>query len=160
MANINGTFRGETINGTSQKDIITADRGNDLVFGSGGNDNLFGQEDNDKLFGDSGNDTLTGGSGNDTFFYDSRQGNDLIQDFFRGDTINFSELPSSSIQEIRSVFGNTIEAGDRGVSNVNGDLVIDFAQASSGSIDPFGGSGDLILNNLGGNSLTVGIDVI
>ncbi len=161
MASINGTFRNDSINGTSQSDIITAGLGNDTVLGAGGNDSLFGQENNDRLFGQLGNDTLTGGFGNDTFFYDSREGNDLIQDFARGDKISLTELPSASaIQQIRSVFGNTIEAGDRGVRNVNGDLVIDFAQASSGSIDPFGGSGDLILNNLGSNSLTVGIDVI
>lgn len=157
MASINGTFRNDTINGTSQGDTITAAAGNDTVSGSGGNDFLFGQDNNDVLIGGFGNDTLTGGTGNDTYFYSSTQGNDLVQDFFAGDRINLVEALT---QEIRSVFGNSIEAGDPGVRNVNGDLVIDFGQISSNFNSPFDGSGDLILNNLGGNALTVGIDIV
>jgi Ca2+-binding RTX toxin-like protein len=174
MANIYGTNGNDVpLSGTNDHDFMAAFRGNDALHGhsgfdfmSGGadHDNLFGYAGNDVLNGDPGNDILSGqagddrlsgDTGNDLFIYGSTEGNDTIRDFAGNDQVNLTEATSAQIQ---AVYGNTIAAGDVGVSNVGGDLVIDFG-AAPGSV-PFPGFGDLIFDNLGANGLTVGVHIV
>jgi hypothetical protein len=56
-------------------------------------------------------------------------------------------------EQLAATYSNSIEAGDPGVTNVNGDLVID--------VTPVSGSGSytLTFTGLGGQSLAVGTDI-
>ncbi len=69
-----------------------------------------------------------------------------------GDFVRILNLTTEQLQEI---YSNSIEAGDPGVTNVNGDLVIDFIPVSGPT-----GSDMLTFTGLGGQSLAVGTDVV
>lgn len=173
MAIINGTSERDVLQGTNDADTISGKGDEDSVFANGGNDKLLGQAGDDDLgggpgndvlqggagddflVGGSGNDTLTGGSGGDIFSYMSTEGNDTITDFSNGtDSVDLIEATS---QELRSFYGDTIEAGDPGVVNVNGNLVINFTVAPG---NVAAGLGDLIFKGLGDQALTVGTDIV
>jgi Ca2+-binding RTX toxin-like protein len=173
MDQVFGDTGTDTVLGGSGNDIQEGNLGNDMLNGGGDNDALFGgsnsgtnsfTNDNDTLNGGAGYDSLTGGFGNDTFQYASIQGDDTVMDFnphastlpldLFDDTVDLTEATSS---EIQLVYGNTIEAGDFGVSNVGGDLVIDFIAAP---VNIFGGTGDLTFQGLGNATLGVGTDLV
>ncbi|MGI8738761.1 MAG: calcium-binding protein [Gammaproteobacteria bacterium] len=145
--NLKGLGGSDTIFGKGGNDTLSSDTGP----GAPGNDSLFGGNDNDTLNGNAGNDTLTGGKGDDTFRYSGSEGNDRVTDFHFGeDRVDFRDASSA---QIFNVYGNTIEAGDTGVSSVGGDLQINFGPT------PFPGFGVLTLDGLGSDSLLVGSDV-
>ncbi len=56
-------------------------------------------------------------------------------------------------EQLQEIYSNSIEAGDPGVTSVNGDLAIDFMPV----LGP--GSYTLTFTGLGGQSLAVGIDI-
>ena len=59
----------------------------DELVGGSGNDTINGNAGNDVLIGNLGDDLLDGGAGNDTYVYNLGDGNDIIKDFGRYDTI-------------------------------------------------------------------------
>jgi Ca2+-binding RTX toxin-like protein len=71
-----GTALADTLNGTSGNDEFHGAAGRDQLNGNDGNDALYGEADNDTLNGGNGNDTLYGGSGGDTLNGDA--GDDII----------------------------------------------------------------------------------
>jgi len=120
MAEIRGTGFDDTLGGTQVTDAIDAGLGNDIVIGLTGDDTLSGGSGDDLLFGGTGedilfgtveilfgddpvigpsdDDVLVGGNGADFFVFDLRRpfasnaGDDVIQDFERGDTIILAGL--------------------------------------------------------------------
>lgn len=175
MANIMGTNGSDNLFGTNLADTITAKNGadvvnardgNDTVNGGGGNDLLNGGNGkdvinggsgNDTLNGQGGNDSLIGGTGADTFRYNAYEGDDRIVDFDfgEGDLVDILNVTEA---QLRAEFGNEINTGDPEVSNVGGDLVIDFGPTG------LPGFGKLTLvdgfDNLGATGLLVGTDIV
>ena len=84
---IDGGRGNDIIIGTAGDDVIHGGKGNDVLFGGPGNDILDGGEGDDELRGGSGNDTLTGGTGRDIFIFTPGDGNSVITDFSRSDTV-------------------------------------------------------------------------
>jgi hypothetical protein len=103
-------------------------------------------------------DTIRGGNGgSDTFlFVTTESGPDRILDFNEGrDTPgDVVELTNVTTEQLTEIYSNSIEAGDPGVTNVDGDLVIDFTPVSGADSDT------LTLIGLGDQSLAVGTDVV
>ncbi len=99
-------------------------------------------------------DTFKGGNGNaDTFFNTTQSGPDRILDFDEGvakpgDVVKLTDVTTA---QLTASYSNSIEAGDPGVQNVNGDLVIDFTSVSGA------GSDTLTLIGLHRQSLAVGL---
>jgi Ca2+-binding RTX toxin-like protein len=174
-----GTSSSDTITGTAVRDVIHGLAGDDSIGGLAGNDScgggsgkdtidcgrgadyLQGGANADTLDGslDDRRDTLKGGNGGaDTFLFDTvRSGADRILDFNEGgDTPgDVVQLTNVTTEQLQAIYSNSIEAGDPGVTNVNGDLVIDFIPVS-GPAD----SDMLTLLGLGDQSLAVGTDVV
>jgi Ca2+-binding RTX toxin-like protein len=174
-----GTPRSDTITGTAVRDVIHGRAGDDSIGGLAGNDScgggsgedtidcgrgadyLQGGRNKDTLDGslDDRTDTLKGGNGGaDTFLFDTvRSGADRILDFNEGgDTPgDVVRLTNVTTEQLQAIYGESIEAGDLGVTNVNGDLVIDFIPVSGPA-----GSDMLTFTGLAGQSLAVGTDVV
>jgi Ca2+-binding RTX toxin-like protein len=173
----NGTLGADNITGTAGEDHVFALAGNDTVRGLASRDRLGGGSGSDTLLGDGGRDYAQGGAGNDslngspdgvqdrlrggnggsdTFFYSTAQsGPDRINDFGEGgatpgDVVKLTNVRTARLQ---AIYSNTIEAGDPGVTNANGNLVINFAAVGIGNYA-------LTLLGLGGSSLAVGSDVV
>ncbi|HEX2242443.1 MAG TPA: hypothetical protein VHK27_04145 [Gammaproteobacteria bacterium] len=174
-----GTSSSDTITGTAMRDVIHGLAGDDSIGGLAGNDScgggggedtidcgrgadyLQGGRNKDTLDGslDDRRDTLKGGNGGaDTFLFDTvLSGADRILDFNEGgDTPgDVVRLTNVTTEQLQAIYGESIEAGDLGVTNVNGDLVIDFIPVS-GPAD----SDMLTFTGLAGQSLAVGTDVV
>jgi Ca2+-binding RTX toxin-like protein len=174
-----GTPRGDTITGTAVRDVIHGRAGDDLIRGLASNDSLGGGSGDDMIIGDAGRDYLQGGrnkdtldgsldnrrdtlkggnGGADTFlFHTIQSGADRILDFNEGgDTPgDVVQLTNVTTAQLQAIYSNSIEAGDPGVTNVNGDLVIDFIPVSGPA-----GSDMLTFTGLAGQSLAVGTDVV
>ena len=60
------------------------------LYGQDGDDLLVGGSGTDLLMGGADDDTLIGGSGRDVFAFDDGFGQDVINDFGRGDQINLA----------------------------------------------------------------------
>jgi Ca2+-binding RTX toxin-like protein len=158
----------DTIRGLASRDSLGGGGGNDSVVGDAGRDYAQGGGENDALDGslDGVRDTMRGGTGGaDTFFYSTAQsGPDRIVDFGEngatpGDVVKLTNLTTATLQ---ATYSNTIEAGDRGVSNPNvgcegfttrNNLVINFAAAGIGTYA-------LTLCGLGSSSLAVGSQIV
>lgn len=91
--------------GFGGNDVMDGDAGNDVLRGGGGNDNmeggtgadrLFGDAGNDVISGDNGNDFMDGGAGNDRFVFDSGEGDDRIQGFTAGGTLDRLDLRNAA----------------------------------------------------------------
>ncbi len=76
--------------GNSLDNDISGNAAANRLFGGAGNDNIFGRAGNDFIDGGTGNDRLTGGGGGDIFAFDQQFGADIVTDFGRGDTLDFS----------------------------------------------------------------------
>ncbi|MBK1662513.1 calcium-binding protein [Paracraurococcus ruber] len=70
--------------GGAGDDEIHGGNGNDYVGGAFGDDLLYGDRGDDTMDGGAGADTLVGGIGNDVFVFESRFGDDVIEDFTGG----------------------------------------------------------------------------
>jgi len=70
-------------------DIIDGMSGNDVLYGLAGGDSLNGGDGNDILTGGTGNDILQGGEGNDIYLFSLGDGQDIIQNFEAGETLQF-----------------------------------------------------------------------
>ena len=97
-----GSSASEMLDGKNGDDTALAGSGDDEVLGGNGQDELHGGNGNDilkgdngkdVLFGDAGDDTLLGGHSNDWFVVDntSDSGDDVVDDFARGDLILLTE---------------------------------------------------------------------
>ena len=78
--------------GGTGNDTIFGGNNTDYLFGDEGNDFLIGGGGDDILVGGSGDDFLLGGSGADKFVFGANDGNDLIVDFAKEDTIDLTNL--------------------------------------------------------------------
>ena len=96
----------DTINGNDGNDELHGDDGNDQLFGGDGNDTLYGENGNDALIGGAGNDTLNGGYGDDTYLYSKGDGNDIIEDYYGKNTIEFKDINKDGVEF--SVKGNDL----------------------------------------------------
>ncbi len=174
-----GTSSSDTITGTAVRDVIHGLAGDDSIGGLAGNDSCGGGDGEDTIDCGAGadylqgganadtldgslddrRDTLKGGNGGaDTFLFDTvRSGADRILDFNEGGATpgDVVKLTNVTTEQLQAIYSNSIEAGDPGVTNVDGDLVIDFIPVS-GPAD----SDMLTLTGLGGESLAVGTDVV
>ncbi len=123
----------DILRGNIGRDTLAGNIGRDKLFGGNGNDKLKGGANNDLLSGDRGNDTLTGGAGSDTFRFKDGFGADVIKDF---DALDDAEKIDLS-----------------GVSSIT-----DFTDLIDNHISPSGG--DLVINALGGDTITlVGVSI-
>lgn len=112
----------DSIQGGKDFDVLRGELGNDSLYGelgddilAGGkeNDYLNGGDGNDTLGGELGNDTLEGGIGSDIFLFFTGSGNDIIQDFNRGEdklSIDFEVMTTE--QAIASFSGGILNLGN------------------------------------------------
>jgi hypothetical protein len=173
----NGTSGADRVIGSEGEDFIHGRAGPDLIEGEAGRDSLGGGPGRDDISAGPGRDYLQGGSqndaldgypddvrdtlkggegGSDLFYFDTTEdGPDRILDFNEGgDTPgDFVRILNLTTEQLATTYSESIEAGDPGVTNVNGDLVIDFTPVSGP------GSYTLMFTGLGGQSLAVGIDI-
>lgn len=84
----------DSLDGGNAGDTIDGGAGNDTILGGEGKDSLIGGGSADTINGGEGNDTLIGGAGNDTFVFNSRWGDDQLDDFSDNDAerIDFSSV--------------------------------------------------------------------
>ena len=100
--------KAKEITGTPYADALTGSRKDDLISGLGGNDTLNGGAGNDTLIGGSGNDLLRGGKGDDVFRYDDRSfGNDTIEGFSKGDSIDLRALNVADLATLKPYMQET-----------------------------------------------------
>ena len=156
---IHGLAGPDEIDGEAGRDSLGGGAGRDLISAGPGRDYLQGGSQNDFLDGypDGVRDTFKGGEGgSDLFYFDTTEdGPDLILDFNEGGATpgDFVRILNLTTGQLQATYSNSIEAGDPGVKNVNGDLVIDFTPVSGS------GSYTLTFTGLGGQSLAVGADL-
>jgi Ca2+-binding RTX toxin-like protein len=131
-ANINGTGNemANVLTGNAGANVLSSGGGADQMDGGGGADTLNGATGADSLTGGAGDDRLVGGadadlyvggSGRDTFVFGKGQtGGDRVQDFSKGDHIEFQGFSAGST--LARVAGSstdwTITDHDTGVSEV------------------------------------------
>ena len=97
-------------------------RGVEHVIGSEHDDHITGDAGANRLTGGGGDDTLLGGAGRDRFIFESRNGDDTIQDFTDGeDLIDLIGFNLTGLAEL------TMRSDDRGV-------VIDLSGHGGGTI--------------------------
>lgn len=106
--NINGTGNdlGNKITGNAGANLLSGLGGNDVIDGGSGNDNILGGLGADSLYGGAGDDRLNGGAGADLYVGGSGRdtyvlgrgelADDRIQDFAKGDHIEFSGFSAGS----------------------------------------------------------------
>ncbi len=82
-----GSDEDDLIDGSNGADSILGGKGKDTLIGGKGDDTLEGGKGNDSLWGGAGDDTLYGGDGADIFVYNNGEGNDVIADFTKVDSI-------------------------------------------------------------------------
>ena len=115
-----GSAGADKLNGKKGGDKMVGGGGDDIVQGRNGDDVVDGADGNDRVDGGRGNDVMTGGAGSDVFAFRLSTGTDLITDFEDGtDLIDLSRWKLSA-DELDGVL-------DAGLSEKNGDAVLDFA---------------------------------
>jgi Ca2+-binding RTX toxin-like protein len=152
---IHGLAGPDQIDGETGRDSLGGGAGRDDISAGPGRDYLQGGPQNDALDGDphAVRDTLKGGEdGSDLFYFDTTEdGPDRILDFNEGGTTpgDFVRILDVTTAQLQAMYSASIEAADPGVTNVNGNLVIDFIPVS-------GPAGDtLTFTGLGGQSLAL-----
>jgi Ca2+-binding RTX toxin-like protein len=157
--NIHGLAGSDFIRGLASNDSCGGGGGNDIIECGAGKDYHQGGPNDDTLNGslDGVQDTYKGGNGGaDTFLYNTLQsGPDRILDFNEGGATpgDVVKLTNVTTDRLMQTYSNTLEAGDPGVTQSNGNLVIDFTPVSGT------GSDTLTLIGLANSSLAVGTDV-
>ena len=111
----------DSATGGSGADLLRGGAGDDSLYGGSQNDSLYGEEGDDLLSGGSGadlllggagDDTLIGGSGRDVFAFDDGFGQDVINDFGRGDQINLAaDLNGTGITQASDLVTNGMVTG-------------------------------------------------
>jgi uncharacterized surface protein with fasciclin (FAS1) repeats len=126
---IPGNTVGETINGTNKRDHLEGTTGDDELFGLKGRDKLDGGDGDDMLFGGRGRDFLSGGAGDDhlvggrgrdVFDFRELEGNDVVKDLSRFDTLLFSRDDFSNFHALREA--TSFDAGDAVITTENGSV--------------------------------------
>lgn len=111
-----GLAGNDTLTGAAGDDLLDGGDGNDYLYGGNGNDSLAGGDGDDVLYGEYGNDILSGGSGtdiihagegdntlsggtgddflyggggNDTYLFSLGDGQDVIEDGYGVDKVQF-----------------------------------------------------------------------
>jgi|GEM_PF-1151996 len=185
----NGTDNTDNTDNGSGTNISAATR--TFLTGSNNADTLTGSESDDLLLGGAGNDELAGGDGNDRYLFsvgfgqdnitDSagtadkiegftienlsnalRQGDDLILDFYSGDTITLKNHFQSGSEVEVLVSGNDNFGLSGQTNGVKGQILAgisgtnDTINGATGDDRLFGGDGDDKLQGLSGNDFLDG----
>ncbi|MEM8811008.1 MAG: fasciclin domain-containing protein [Pseudomonadota bacterium] len=125
---LNGGRGRDTLDGGSGDDDLFGGRGRDILIGGEGDDDLNGGWGQDFLVGGEGNDELTGGLGADHFDLTDLEGDDVITDLTRADTVKLSAedfedfealLDATEFVDGDAVFAT--EAGSVRLANVDED---------------------------------------
>lgn len=127
----------DAFNPTTGADFMTGTGGDDTLDGGDGNDELVGGNGNDYLRGGAGDDILRGGAGSDTYVVDSL-----------GDVIDASGNGAFESDIVISNISWTVGAGI-GVLRLGLGHIDGTGNALGNYI--FGGSGNNVLNGLGGD---------
>jgi Ca2+-binding RTX toxin-like protein len=125
-----GTNNNDTLTGTNDADIFYGKNGDDVLNGRGGNDvfHVRGQAGLDIFNGGTGYDTICGGNSNDTIRVTATQSNlnsieaidggaghrDVIVATGGNDTLDFSNIAITGIEQIRLGAGSDTVLGSRG----------------------------------------------
>ena len=121
---ISGGRGRDSLDGGAGDDHLDGGRGADILDGGDGNDNLNGGWGRDLLIAGAGDDNLTGGRGADLFDFREIEGNNVVTDLSRADTIilsmsdfdNFEALVENASFE----GGITVLEADRGTITLAG----------------------------------------
>ncbi|HEX8574429.1 MAG TPA: Ig-like domain-containing protein [Allosphingosinicella sp.] len=170
----------DDLSGGSGFDSLSGDSGNDQLSGGIGNDSLDGGEGDDTILGGDGEDflsgglgdnSLTGGGGHDTIVADSTDsaqaidggdGNDSIRHYFRSSASTITTGSGSDTIEIAHADVGTAAilvadftpgaGGD--IYRLSGDdgSLLGLLTGWDGSSNPFGSSGFLRLEQVGGDT--------
>jgi Ca2+-binding RTX toxin-like protein len=123
----------------------SAQGGNDTLNGGSGNDFLYGDAQNyvptfagsitggtDILNGGAGNDQLWGGPNDDTFVFNVGSGNDVINDFNKGNSVVGSTATEHDVIDVQAYPFNDWGTLQSKISNdVNGNAVIQLSANDS-----------------------------
>ncbi|MBW0143916.1 calcium-binding protein [Sphingomicrobium clamense] len=128
---ISGGSRADEIFGGVGNDTLMGDAGNDRINGGSGNDDIMGGNDNDLLIGGPGDDTITGGagidnmiggSGDDRFVFADGSGNDSIDGFVAGGTVDV--LDYSATAYVFADLNIAAQGNNTLIQTPNGDTVL------------------------------------
>ncbi|MCL2345074.1 MAG: putative Ig domain-containing protein, partial [Desulfobulbus sp.] len=126
-----GLAGNDTIFGGAGNDILDGGEGDDILDGGAGNDTIFGGYGADTLIGGTGRDELYGGWGGDTYVFQPGDGQTIIDDdhhvlSWGGGEWGYGGTVVDDAPNILD-FGPGIRPEDLRYAEVNGDLVITFA---------------------------------
>jgi Ca2+-binding RTX toxin-like protein len=122
--------------------------GNDTILGSNGADILLGGDGNDLVDGNQGDDVALLGAGGDTFQWDPGDGNDTVEGQDGSDTMLFNGANLGENMEV-SANGQRVRF-TRNVANI----VMDLNDVESIVARTFGGTDNLVVDDLSGTDLT------
>jgi len=152
---LEGAFGDDTLQGGNGKDKLWGDKGKDLLQGGDGNDRLWGEGGKDRLEGGDGNDKMLGGGGNDRMLggkgkdqMDGGDGNDTMTGGGGFDTFIFS-AGNDTITD----FNTTNDKEKIDLSDVGS--ITDFADLTGGGHLTTDLDGNLVIDDLAGNTLTL-----
>ncbi|ASF47460.1 calcium-binding protein [Methylovulum psychrotolerans] len=104
-----GTYNNDTLSGLDGNDSLSGYTGDDTLNGGAGDDILDGGIGNDILNGGTGNDSLKGSAGSDTYLIAKNDGQDIIVELNGADTVNFTDVASTDITQVkRGGFGTDL----------------------------------------------------
>ncbi|WP_419799923.1 M10 family metallopeptidase C-terminal domain-containing protein [Terasakiella sp.] len=161
------------LTGSNNVDTLTGSMSDDLLFGGAGNDQLAGGDGNDRyLFSTGfGQDNITDSAGTadkiEGFTIENlsnalRQGDDLILDFYSGDSLTLKNHFQSGSEVEILVSGNDTFGLSGQTSGVKGQILAgvsganDTINGAAGHDRLFGGDGDDKLKGLNGNNFLDG----
>lgn len=78
---LRGDAGNDKIKGGKHNDDIRGGSGNDKLYGEDGDDKIRGDSGKDKIYGGDDDDVLTGGRSADVFYFDKKDGDNVITDF-------------------------------------------------------------------------------
>lgn len=118
----------DTLLGAEGDDHLFGGRGRDRLEGGEGDDHLFGGRGRDHLDGGAGDDFLVGGAGRDMFDFRDLEGDDVIGDLSKRDTVVFSNDDFASFEALEAAAVQT----DAGVliQGEDGSVLIEHSKLS------------------------------
>lgn len=142
----------DTLTGGSGADTLVGGDGNDILFGHAGNDTLIGGDGNDIVDGDQGADVGILGAGNDVFVWDNGDGSDQVFGGDGFDTMLFNGNPNPIAEQF------TLSAADGDnhalFTRAQGTIVMDLHDVEQVTLNPFGGTDTITINDLTGTGIT------
>jgi Ca2+-binding RTX toxin-like protein len=123
-----GNAQNNGVGGGAGADWISLGDGADTGLGQDGDDWIEGGAGNDTLDGGLGADILVGGTGADRFVFGVGGGHDIVTDFERGDSLDFSAYTGTGVTWTFQTTAGGVEAN---FSNGDSVLLMGFTQALS-----------------------------